>query len=86
MSPDRALDLDATSREALELDAVLAYAATFTATVPGRRAIAALDPVADRDALDAEHAAVEEAGRYQESLGRLIPARLPDRAWLRSKT
>jgi DNA mismatch repair protein MutS2 len=72
------LDLDATSREALELDAVLAYAAGFAASVPGRARLLSLRPSADRGVLESEHAALDEALRYGERFGRLIPARLPD--------
>ena len=77
MSP-RALDLDPASREALELDAVLEEAAAHAATTPGRRAIRGASPLADREALDAEHAAVEEAALHLERIGRLLPGRLPD--------
>jgi DNA mismatch repair protein MutS2 len=73
-----AFDLDPTSRDALELDAVLSYVAGFTATVPGRAAIVGLQPSADTAFLVSEHAAVDEAVQYVERFGRLIPARLPD--------
>ncbi|HEX4823103.1 MAG TPA: Smr/MutS family protein [Candidatus Polarisedimenticolaceae bacterium] len=73
-------DLDAVSEEALELQEVLAYAAGFAASPPGRSALQDARPIADAAALAAEHAANDEAGRYAERFGRLIPAALPDPA------
>jgi DNA mismatch repair protein MutS2 len=71
-------DLDATSREALELDAVLAYVASFSATTTGRKRLLASQPSASAEELAAEHAAVFEASSYLDRFGRLLPSRLPD--------
>jgi len=73
-----ALDLDATSREALELDAVLAYAASFAATTTGRGLLLKSVPLTAQDALAAEHAAVTEAQAHLEQFGRLLPSGIPD--------
>ncbi len=78
MSQPDAFDLDGASREALELDSVLAYAASFAAMAPGRARILGLQPSTAREALEAEHAAVHEARVHREEIGALIPARLPD--------
>jgi hypothetical protein len=43
MSARARFDLDATSRAALELDAILSYAASFAAMEPGRAALRSLD-------------------------------------------
>jgi len=72
------LDLDADSRDALELAAVLAYAAGFAASAPGRARILDARPASEAAALVREHAAVAEAGRHLEQIGRLVPARVPD--------
>jgi DNA mismatch repair protein MutS2 len=80
VSDTAGLDLDPISREALELDAVLEFAASFAATSPGRAELRATVPMALRTVLEAEHAAVEEGRRHLERFGRLIPARLPDPA------
>jgi DNA mismatch repair protein MutS2 len=71
-------DLDATSREALELDAVLAYVASFAATTTGRGSLLASSPSADGQALFAEHAAVAEAGSHLVRFGRMLPAGIAD--------
>jgi DNA mismatch repair protein MutS2 len=78
MSARPAFDLDPTSREVLELDAILAYAASFAATTTGRARLVASFPSASREELAAEHAAVWEAFDYVGRLGRFLPARLPD--------
>jgi DNA mismatch repair protein MutS2 len=73
-----AFDLDADSRQALELSAVLDYAASFAATTMGRRRIGTRLPSTSWQSLTAEHLAVFEAVDYIGRLGRLLPARLPD--------
>lgn len=78
MSGDIGFDLDAPSREALELDAVLAYVASFAGATTARRRLLESVPTASAGALAAEHAAVAEASLHLEKLGRLVPARLPD--------
>lgn len=78
MSPVQPLDLDAASREALELDAVTAYVASFAATAPGRAALSNLVPLASWPDLDAEHAAVSEAVSYLLRSGRFVPTGVPD--------
>jgi DNA mismatch repair protein MutS2 len=71
-------DLDPETRRVLELDAVLDYASSFASSAPGAARILALAPSADAPALEADHAAVEEAAQHIERGGRLLPARLPD--------
>jgi DNA mismatch repair protein MutS2 len=73
-----ALDLDGESREALELDAVLAYAASFASSAPGRLLLLETPPLSDLPALRSEHAAVAEARAYVARVGRLLAGRLPD--------
>ncbi|HJQ98096.1 MAG TPA: hypothetical protein VJ826_07250, partial [Candidatus Polarisedimenticolaceae bacterium] len=72
------MNLDAESRRALELDQVLAYAASFASTAPGRERILEGAPVADLDLLRAEHESVAEARAYVGRVGRLLAGRLPD--------
>ena len=72
------LDLDAASREALEVRAILEFAASFAATRAGRELLTDAAPLASLEGVRAEHAAVEEAVRHLERLGRLLPGRLPD--------
>jgi len=72
------VNLDPESREALELDAVLAYAASFCASAPGRDAILGAEPISDLAALHGEHEAVDEARAYLGRVGRLVAGRLPD--------
>ena len=72
------MNLDAESREALELDSVLAYAASFASSAPGRERILETAPVADLDLLRAEHESVAEARAYLVRVGRLLAGRLPD--------
>lgn len=71
-------DLDPDSRAALELDAVLDYAASFAASAPGRALVLALAPSSDPGRLASEHRAIEEASVHLERLGRLLPGRLPE--------
>jgi DNA mismatch repair protein MutS2 len=78
VSTDRTLDLDAASRDALELDAVLSYVASFAASAPGRRKLLAAAPIASVEELLGEHAAVAEAGRHMTRFGRILPGGLPD--------
>ena len=78
MSAPALLDLDDETRRALELDAVLTFAASFAASAPGRRLIAGTIPSADRAHLAAEHEAVAEAARHLERWGRFVPGGLPD--------
>ena len=78
MSVPALLDLDDETRRALELDAVLTFAASFAASAPGRRLIAGTIPSADRAHLAAEHEAVAEAARHLERWGRFVPGGLPD--------
>jgi DNA mismatch repair protein MutS2 len=78
VSPAEPLDLDLQSREALELDAVLAYVASFAATAPGRAALSVLTPLASFPELHAEHAAVSEAVSYLAQSGRFVPTGVPD--------
>ena len=73
-----ALDLDADSRDALELDAVLEYAASFAASAPGRERLLRATPLADLDGLSREHQAVGEAADYVARVGRLLAGRVPD--------
>lgn len=73
-----ALDLDAESRDALELSAVLEYAASFAASAAGRARLAGSMPLADLDGLVDEHAAVTEASSYVDRVGRLLAGRVPD--------
>jgi DNA mismatch repair protein MutS2 len=72
------LDLDAASADALELPAVLELVAAFGVLPSGRARLAAVTPSADIEALEAEHAAVREAGSHLDREGRLLPDRLPD--------
>jgi len=78
MSETYGVDLDAVSREALELDAVLAYAASFTATATGRAMLLSSVPLTSCALLSAEHAAVGEAEAHLDQLGRLLPSGVPD--------
>jgi DNA mismatch repair protein MutS2 len=78
VSSVRALDLDEASREALELDAVLAYAASFSATTTGRARVLALEPIAAAERLEAEHTAVFEAATYLARFGRFLAGGVPD--------
>jgi DNA mismatch repair protein MutS2 len=72
------LDLDAASRDALEIDAVLSYVASFSATTIGRARLLALQPLASFEDLEAEHAAVSEAVSYLLQFGRFLPGGVPD--------
>jgi hypothetical protein len=72
------LNLDAESREALELDQVLSYAASFASSAPGRNLILGTAPLSDLAALRLEHEAVAEARAYLGRVGRLVAGRLPD--------
>jgi len=72
------VNLDAESRGALELDPVLAYAATFASSAPGRERLLGTSPLADLDRLRAEHESVTEARAYLGRVGRLLAGRLPD--------
>jgi DNA mismatch repair protein MutS2 len=78
VSENLRLDLDAASRDALELSAVLAYAASFASTTPGRRLLVSALPSSEATELIAEHAAVAEAGGHLLRFGRLLPAGVPD--------
>ena len=78
MSATNRLDLDLTSRQALELDAVLQYVASFSASTSGRNKLLATTPSASVEDLAAQHDAVFEASRHLERFGRLLPGRLPD--------
>jgi DNA mismatch repair protein MutS2 len=78
VSATNRLDLDLTSRQALELDAVLQYVASFSATTSGRNKLLATEPSASVEDLAAQHDAVFEASHYLERFGRLLPGRLPD--------
>ena len=78
MNAARRFDLDLTSREALELDAVLAYVASFSATMTGRARLLASAPMASSEELNGEHAAVWEAADHLVRFGRLLPGGLPD--------
>lgn len=78
MSAERTLDLDAPSRDALELDAVLTYVASFAASAPGRRKVQTAAPIASLSDLVGEHAAVSEAGRHLTEFGRILPGEIPD--------
>jgi len=73
-----ALDLDAISRDVLELDAVLAYVASFSATTTGKARLLALVPITSWEGLEAEHAAVSEAVDYLVRFGRFLPGGVPD--------
>jgi len=72
------VNLDAESRQALELDQVLAYAASFASSAPGRERILGAVPLADLGLLRAEHESVAEARDYLGRVGRLLAGRLPD--------
>lgn len=74
------LDLDAESRRALELDAVLEAVAAHAATARGRELLRALEPIAESEAIASEHRAIEETRRQIVLDGRLLPGRLPDPA------
>jgi DNA mismatch repair protein MutS2 len=78
VSATRTFDLDATSRDALELDAVLAYVASFSETTTGRSRLLATAPSASGEDLAEEHAAVWEARDHLLRFGRLLPGRLAD--------
>ena len=78
MSTAPALDLDAISRDVLELDAVLAYVASFSATTTGKARLLALVPITSWEGLEAEHAAVSEAVDYLVRFGRFLPGGVPD--------
>ena len=78
MSGSSAFDLDPASREALELDAVAAYVASFSATTTGRALLSALVPIASFGELQAEHAAVSEAVTYHLRFGRFLEGGIPD--------
>jgi len=78
VSTARPFDLDAISRDALELDAVLAYVASFSATTTGRARLLATVPTASWEDLAGEHAAVWEAVDHLLRFGRMLPGRLPD--------
>jgi hypothetical protein len=78
VSGTRLLDLDPASREALELDAVLAYVASFAATTTGRRRLLAAVPIASAEELAAVHGAVGETVDHLVRFGRLLPGRVPD--------
>jgi DNA mismatch repair protein MutS2 len=71
-------DLDAASRQALELDAVLEYVASFASTTTGRALILAMHPASAAAELVAEHDAVAEAGDHLVRFGRLVPSGVPD--------
>jgi DNA mismatch repair protein MutS2 len=75
-----ALDLDAASRDALELDAVLAYAASFSATTTGKTRLLALVPITSWEGLEAEQSAVFEAVNHLSRFGRFLPGGVPDPA------
>ena len=77
MIPKR-LDLDPTSREALEFDLVLGLVASHAGTPLGAARVRALEPLADREAIEEEHALVEETGRVLGESGRLVAGGLPD--------
>jgi len=78
VSPSARFDLDAVSREALEIDAVSAYVASFAATTTGRALLANLAPIANGESLEAEHAAVSEAVTYHLRFGRFLESGVPD--------
>ena len=78
MSEAAAFDLDPESREALELDAVLAYVAGFAATTTGKARLLAVAPRTEPKDLAREHAAVAEATDHLLRFGRILPAGVPD--------
>lgn len=71
-------DLDPASRDALELDAVLAFVASFAATTTGRARLLLSVPSASFEELVAEHAVVAEASEHLARFGSMLPGRLPD--------
>lgn len=72
------LDLDAESRSALELDAVLAVVASGAATAEGAERLVALAPEGEAAAVRAAQDELEEARSSLHARGRLLPASLPD--------
>ena len=78
MSAPKALDCDKTSREALELDAVLEYVASMAATTTGKARLLTLTPIASFAELSGEHAAVSQASEYVSRFGRFLPGGIPD--------
>lgn len=78
MSTSPSLDLDAASREALELDAVLAYVASYAATTTGKARLLALAPITSLQILDAELRAVFEAVDHLLRFGRFLPGGVRD--------
>ncbi len=78
MSAQQTLDLDAASRDALELDAVLAYVASFAVSAIGRIGLRAAGARTSMDELAGEHAANSEAARHLERFGRILADGIPD--------
>ncbi len=78
MSTAPSLDLDVASREALELDAVFAYVASYAATTTGKARLLALAPIASLEVLDVELSAVFEAVDHLLRFGRFLPGGVPD--------
>ncbi len=72
------LDLDPTSRGALEFDLVLDLVAGHAATALGAARVRSLEPLTDERAIEEEHGRVEEAGRVLGESGRLVGGGLPD--------
>lgn len=72
------LDLDPDSRDALEFPRVLDAVAALAVTAVGKDGVLHLAPLADPEAIEAEHAAVDEVRRHLLDTGRLIPGGVPD--------
>ena len=74
----RALDLDAATRAALELDAVLESVSSFAASRPAAAAIRGARPGTSLEAIRHELDGVDEVRILLRTDGRLIPAKIPD--------
>ncbi len=78
MSTVPALDLDPASKDALELDAVLSYVASFSATTTGKARLLTLVPITAWEHIETEQAAVFEAVDHILRFGRFLPGGVPD--------
>jgi len=78
MGDPRPLDLDAESRKALELDAVVEVIAGHAVTPMGAAEVRRIRPMADPAWISAEHAAVDEVARHLDEHGSCLSGGLSD--------
>jgi len=78
MGDPRPLDLDAESRKALELDAVVEVIAGHAVTPMGAAEVRRIRPMADPAWISAEHAAVDEVVRHLQEHGSCLSGGLSD--------